>query len=110
MVVPDWGSFSFVFGPLMAFAVVGVFALLLRWAFGPSRSLIERRARPGAPDEYGLLVRVASPPTIIEAEILRRRLLDAGLRATLAPTTEGPGVLVFPEDAKAAKLVLNSKP
>ena len=51
---------------------------------------------------------VAEPPTFVEAEVLRRRLADAGLRATLAPTTQGPRVLVFPEDAKAARLVLRS--
>ena len=34
---------------------------------------------------------------------MRRQLVDAGLRATLAPTTEGPAVMVFPEDAKTAR-------
>ncbi len=104
----DWGSFSYAFGPLVAFAVVGVLVLLLRWTFGPSRSLVERRARSGAPDQYGLLVQVAAPPTFVEAELMRRRLLDAGLRATLAPTTAGPAVMVFPEDLDAAKVVLKA--
>jgi hypothetical protein len=39
---------------------------------------------------------------------MRRRLVDAGLRATLAPTTDGPRVLVFPEDVKNARLVLRA--
>ena len=103
-----WGSYSFAFGPMLALAVVGVLTLLLRWAFSSGKSLVERRPKVGDPGEYGLLVPVADPPTFVEAEILRRRLVDAGLRATLAPTTHGPRVLVFPEDVKAARLVLRS--
>ena len=103
-----WGSYSFAFGPMLALGVVGVLILLLRWAFGSGKSLVERRPAVGAPGEYGLLVPVAEPSTFVEAEIVRRRLLDAGLRATLAPTTDGPRVLVFPEDVKAARLVLRS--
>jgi hypothetical protein len=103
-----WGSFSFAFGPLLALAAVGVLTLLLRWAFSPGHSLVERRPSIGGQGEYGLLVPVAEPPTFVEAEVMRRRLLDAGLRATLAPTTDGPRVLVFPEDVRAARLVLRS--
>jgi hypothetical protein len=103
-----WGSYSFAFGPLLALAAVGVLILLLRWAFSPGHSLVQRRPAVGTPTEYGLLVPVAEPPTFVEAEMLRRRLEDAGLRATLAPTTDGPRVLVFPEDVKAARLVLRS--
>ena len=102
----QWGSYSSVLGPLIALGVVGVLVLLLRWAFSSGHSLVERRPEVGSPEQYGLLVAIAEPPTFVEAEILRRRLSDAGLRATLAPTTEGPRVLVFPEDVKAARLVL----
>ena len=102
----QWGSYSFAVEPLIALGVVGVLALLLRWAFSTGHSLVERRPEVGSPEQYGLLVPVAEPPTFVEAELLRRRLSDAGLRATLAPTTEGPRVLVFPEDVKAARLVL----
>jgi hypothetical protein len=95
---------------LLAFLVVGILVLLLRWAFGGNRSLVERRARSGGVQEYGLLVRVAAPDTFVEAEVLRRRLEEAGLRATLAPTTEGPAVMVFPQDASAAHRVLDGRP
>ena len=103
-----WVGYSSAAGPLLALAAVGVLALLLRWAFSPGHSLVERRPSTGAPGEYGLLVPVAEPPTFVEAEVMRRRLVDAGLRATLAPTTDGPRVLVFPEDVKSARLVLRS--
>jgi hypothetical protein len=104
--VPSWGSYSYLFGPMIAFGLVGLFALLLRWAFGRGRSLVARPGRPGHADEYGLLVTVAAPPTFVEAELVRRRLQDAGVRATLAPTIEGPRVLVFPQDERAARALL----
>jgi hypothetical protein len=106
--VSAWGSFSYAFGPLIALGALGVLMLLLRWAFGRGHSLVERRSRQGAEAEYGLLVSVARPTTFIEAEILCRRLTAAGLRATLAPTTMGPRVMVFPDDAPAARALLRS--
>lgn len=107
--VPSWGSFSYVFGPLVAFGGLGVLVLLLRWAFGGGKSLVERRPQQGGSTEYGLLVQVAAPQTFVEAEIIRRTLADAGLRATLAPTTQGPAVMVFPEDERNARLVLRAQ-
>ncbi len=105
-----WGDHSSVLAPVLALGVVGVLALLLRWAFGHGSSLVERRPRRGSEHEYGVLVPVAAPPTFVEAEMVRRRLVDAGLRATLAPTTEGPRVLVFPEDADMARVLLRDPP
>lgn len=100
-----WG---FPIEPVFALFVVGILMVLLRWAFSPGHSLVQRRPRSGSVREYGLLVSVAEPKTFIEAEQLRRRLADAGLRVTLAPTTEGPRVLVFPEDERAARTLLRS--
>jgi hypothetical protein len=100
-------SASYLLGPLVAFAVVGVLVLLLRWAFSErSQSLVERRPRTGHTDEYGLLVPVAEPATFVEGEIVRRTLVDAGLRATLVPTSDGPRVMVFPEEEKVARALL----
>jgi hypothetical protein len=106
--MPSWGSYSAAFGPLLALAAVVVLMLLLRWAFSSGHSLVERRPTRGTADQYGALVPVARTATFVEAEILRRRLTDAGLRATIAPATDGPAVLVFPEDAQAARVVLAS--
>jgi hypothetical protein len=91
---------------VIAFGLVGLFALLLRWAFARGRSLVERPIRPGRPEDYGLLVPIAEPGTFIEAEVLRRRLEQAGVQATLAPTTEGPRVLVWPRDEQRARAIL----
>jgi hypothetical protein len=104
--VPAWGSYSYVYGPLVAFGMVVVLALLLRWAFRRGRSLVPSAPRSGRADDYGLLVAVAEPATFIEAEVLRQHLTAAGITATLAPTTQGPRVLVFPRDEHVARDVL----
>jgi hypothetical protein len=105
-----WGSVSFVWTPLVAFLALGVLALLLRWAFSPGRSLVARRPRPGASTDYGLLVPVATPPTVIQAELVRRHLVEHGIRATLVPATDGPTVLVWPKDAAIAQDILRTDP
>ncbi|WP_432564718.1 hypothetical protein [Kineococcus sp. SYSU DK003] len=102
----NWGSYSYAFGPLVALVAVGVLALLLRWTFSHGKSVVERRPQQGASDEYGLLEVVSAPGTFVEAEVQRRTLVDAGIRATLAPTTEGPRVMVFPDQAGLARQIL----
>jgi hypothetical protein len=64
--------------------------LLLRWAFSTGHSLVERRPRQGTEREYGCSSRSRRPRTFVEAEVLRRTLEAAGVRATLAPTVQGP--------------------
>ncbi|NHC13403.1 hypothetical protein G9H71_06365 [Motilibacter sp. E257] len=90
----------------MSFLVVGVLALLLRWAFSRGKSVVARPARPGGAGDYGLLVAVAAPQTYVQGELLRRTLDDAGLRATLATTTDGPRLMVFASDERQARRVL----
>lgn len=100
------GSYSYVYGPLVALGSVAVLVLLLRWTFSRGGSFVERRPRSGAVTDYGLLVPVAEPATFAEAELIRARLVSQGVRATLAPTTQGPRVLVFPQDASVARALL----
>ena len=99
-------AFDEVAVPLIALAMVAVLALLLRWSSSHGHSLVARRPRRGPPQDYGLLVVASEPSTFIEAEAQRRRLEDAGIRATLAPTTDGPRVLVFPADEDVARALL----
>lgn len=87
----------------MAFAGIGVLILLLRWAFRRGSSVVAAPPRTGSADEYGLLVPVANPTTYVEGEILRRSLEDAGVRANLATTLEGPRILVWPADEQRAR-------
>lgn len=99
--MPDWRSY------LIAIVMVGLLALLLRWAFGGrSRSLVERRAQAGHEEEYGLLVSISSPGTYIEGEVSRQRLEAAGIRASLVTTTDGPRLMVFRADELEARRLL----
>lgn len=106
--VPTWDAFSFVFGPLMAFGALGVLVLLLRWAFRRGGSVVAAPARSGEPADYGLLVAVAAPVDAAEGERLRKALEGLGIRTTLAVTTAGLRVFVFPADAERARVFLGS--
>jgi hypothetical protein len=106
--VPAWNSFSYAFGPMVAVGLVGLFVLILRWAFSRGASVVAAAPRPGNDDEYGLLIPVASPATYAEGEILRLRLEAMGVRANLATTLEGPRLMVWPGDAPRAREVLAS--
>ncbi len=101
--------FTLLVAPFMALLVIVVLALLLRWAFSHGSSVVARPPTAGAEDEYGMLVTVAAPATFIEAEAERSRLVAAGVRATLAPTTDGPRVLVFPRDLERATAILRDE-
>ncbi|MDA2987654.1 MAG: hypothetical protein O2815_01110 [Actinomycetota bacterium] len=103
------GSFSYLFGPVVAFIAMGVMVLLLRWAFSSKKtSVVAAAAKPGTADQYGMLVPIATPTNYVEGEILRRRLEDAGIRANLASTLDGPRVMVWPADESRARSVLTS--
>lgn len=102
----SWGSFSYAFGPLVAAVLVGVFVVILRWAFRRGSSVVAAPPRPGQAEEYGLLVPVAAPATYIEGEMLRRTLEDAGVRANLASTLDGPRLMIWPQDEARARAVL----
>ena len=104
------GSFAYLAWPLVVGGGFTVMLLLLRWTFSSGHSLVQRRPTSGEPTEYGLLVVVASPATFIEGEQLRLRLLESGVRGTLAPTTQGPRLMVFPQDASVARALLETPP
>ena len=108
--VPVANSYTFVVGPITAFAFLGVLILLLRWAFRRGVSVVAAPARPGKEDDYGVLVPVATPTTYIEGEISRQTLEAAGIRATLATTLDGPRLLVWPADLDRARAALSPGP
>jgi hypothetical protein len=90
----------------VAFSGLGIMVLILRWAFARGGSVVERPAKTGNPDEYGMLVPIASPGNYIEGEVLRRSLVDAGVKASLAQTNDGPRIMVWPKDVESAKKIL----
>jgi hypothetical protein len=93
---------------LSGFLIVGVMALILKWAFSNNKSVVERAKKIGNEDEYGLLKVAASPKNHIEGEMLRQKLLSVGIKATLSQTKTGPKILVFEKDLKIAKATLVS--
>lgn len=101
-----WGSYSFVYGPLMAALVIGIMILLLRWAFSHGHSLVEKRIQPSTSDNYGMLVEVTRPISLIDGEMFKQQLQAAGIRATLALTVDGVQLMVWPRDLGKAKQIL----
>ena len=93
---------------LSGFAVVAVMIVILKWAFSSNKSIIEKNKKLGTADQYGLLKVDNSPKNHIEGEMLRQKLLEVGIKATLTQTVEGPKLLVFERDLKIAKATLNS--
>ena len=93
---------------LSGFLVVAVLALILRWTFSHSKSLIEKDKVIGSEDQYGLLKVAHSPKNHIEGEMLRQKLIAVGIKATLSQTKDGPRILVFEKDLKIAKATINS--
>ena len=104
------GTFAYLAWPLLVIGGFGLIVLLLRWTYTPGRSVVARRPRQGAPGEYGLLVPVAAPSTMIEGEMQRLHLLESGIRGTLVTTTEGPRLMVFEPEAAIARELLKLPP
>ena len=90
------------------FFVLGILIILLRWAFSRGKSVVERPRKVGNDDEYGLLEVVASPSNHIEGEMLKRKLMEHGIKATLTQTKQGTRIMVFPNEVKAAQAILRS--
>ncbi|MGQ0632796.1 MAG: hypothetical protein ACT4P1_17410 [Sporichthyaceae bacterium] len=101
-------SYSYLWGPVAAFAIVGFFILILRWsAASNTGSLLARRTRSGAENDYGLLTAIAAPASTAEGERLRALLGLAGVKGTLTRTDVGFRIFVFPADARRARQVLS---
>ena len=90
------------------FFAVGILALILKWAFARGKSVVERTPRVGTEDEYGALVVVATPNNHIEGELLRLKLADSQIKATLTQTKDGPRIFVFARDEKIARAILSN--
>jgi hypothetical protein len=95
-------SLHFLVGPAIAFAVLGLIALFMRWTFGTGYG--RQRPRQAPADE--LLTLVATLSRRESALALRAALSDAGIRSTVrCPAANRADVLVFPEDADRARAV-----
>jgi hypothetical protein len=106
--VGNWGSYSFLFGPMLALMALVGLALVARWASQTGTSLIEGPVRQGSSEEYGLMIPVASPANARASHDVAGRLTSAGVRCREVTTTEGPRVMVWAEDVARARAVLDS--
>ena len=96
------------FTSFAGFAVMCLFIILLKWAFSRGSSLVERPKKIGDEDQYGLLKAVASPANFVEGEMLRLKLDEHGIKATLTQTKSGPKILVFEKEISVAQAILRS--
>ena len=100
-------NLHYLVGPVIAFVVLALLALFMRWAFGSTTA--RRRPTPPAGDE--LLTRVATLSRRESALALRAVLSDAGIRSTVRfPAAHRADVLVFPEDADRARALAGTFP
>ena len=97
-------SLHYLIGPAIAFVVLALLALFMRWAFGTGSG----RTPPPTADD-GLLTRIATLSQREAALALRAVLSDAGIRSTVRfPAAHRAVVLVFPEDADRARMLAAS--
>lgn len=97
----------YIVGPVIALVVTGVLALLLHRALTrPDRPLFPTVVST-RPDDYGLLVPVATCRDRVDADLVREHLMTAGIRSTLTTDPDGRvKILVFADALdKARRLV-----
>ena len=91
---------------LIPLVVVGLLALVLRWASSLDTDQAHRK-------DYGLLREVAKVPSSTAARVVEIQLKQAGVSATTVPAEDGNGlrILVFPADqATAIDVLLKNSP
>jgi hypothetical protein len=98
-------SYHYLEGPAIAALALGIIVLICRWVFSTDRPTPPPPSEPG---DYGLLEPVTVVRTLDDAHMLRSLLHDAGIRGTVASTTEGFVVLVFSGDASRARALVRS--
>lgn len=104
--VPALQSYSYVFGPLLVACLLGALVVVLRWSHTRGGSLVRPVATTGHPGQYGLLVPVDAPANLEEAAAVQARLHEIGVNSTLATTTSGLRVLVWPHQLDVARRVV----
>ncbi|MCZ2838779.1 hypothetical protein [Modestobacter sp. VKM Ac-2985] len=94
----DAGSLHYAVGPVIAFLMLVLIGLFLRWAFASDTT-------SGTPvQREELLTPVATLTRRDSALALRAVLSDAGIRSTIRePAAHRADVLVFPEDLQRAR-------
>jgi hypothetical protein len=99
------GLFLQSFGGFVGLALL---ILVLKWGFSSNRKLVITPIRAGKKDQYGLLKPLPTPSNYIEAQIALQKLINSNIRATLTQTLDGPQIMVFEKDLRAATTILKS--
>ena len=99
------GLFLQSFGGFVGLALL---VLVLKWGFSSNRKLVITPIRAGKKDQYGLLKPLPTPSNYIEAQIALQKLINSNIRATLTQTLDGPQLMVFEKDLRAAAAILKS--
>jgi hypothetical protein len=99
-------SSAYLEGPLIVAVALAVIVLLCRWVFSTDRPAAP--APPPRQADFGLLEPVAVVRTVDDAQMLRGLLREAGIRGTLAETTDGIALLVFRHEAARARDLVRS--
>jgi hypothetical protein len=93
--------------PVIAMAMIGLLALVLRWTFSGSGDPTRGPLAPAAAEDFGLLCVVAAADTDASAQEVQETLAAAGIRATVSVGRDGHHrVLVFETDLDRARRVL----
>jgi hypothetical protein len=90
------------------FVGLALLMLVLKWGFSSNRKLVITPIRAGKKDQYGLLKPLPTPSNYIEAQIALQKLINSNIRATLTQTLDGPQIMVFEKDLRAATAILKS--
>ena len=99
----DWHTWWFAIGPLFGVAWLLLVGSMLRWTFSRRGSIAGASRRPAAPDAYGNLRPLRAVDSDAQAMRIRARLQSAGIRSTVAETTEGRYVFVWEKDLPRAR-------
>jgi len=90
------------------FAGLSILILVLKWGFSSNGRFIVTPIRAGKKDQYGLLKPLQTPANYIEAQMALQKLIDSNIEATLTQTLDGPQLMVFEKDLRAATAILKS--
>lgn len=82
--------------------------LVLKWGFSSNGKFVITPIKAGKKDQYGLLKPLPTPSNYIEAQMALQKLIDSNIKATLTQTLDGPQLMVFEKDLRAATAILKS--
>ena len=90
------------------FVGLALLILVLKWGFSSNGRFIVTPIKAGKKYQYGLLKPLPTPTNYIEAQMALQKLVDSNIKATLTQTLDGPQLMVFEKDLRAATAILKS--